>query len=126
MNPPHAGEPLLTPSIAACARLPTRFHTLAVDNTRAGLGGAACREAYPLPQGGMDPFQRAIYGPLIKVVADDGRRREVVGDEAPLAAGMSHVEQRVDDPAQIMGAGAAGGRSKGASNAHCGSVKSVG
>src|SRR5579859_284923 len=88
--------------ITAPARLLGGLHTLAVHNPGAGLRVPPGRRADLLPQGGVDPFQGAMNGPLIKVVADHRPGWEVVGQGAPLAPSTVYIEQGIDDLAQVV------------------------
>src|SRR5262249_23959748 len=49
-----------------------------------------------LPQRVVDHLQGAVVPPLVEVAPDGGLGREVLGQEAPLAAGAHDVEEGVE------------------------------
>ena len=72
---------------------------LRVDQRGAGLGVAAVGLTDMVPEGVMEPPDRAVVVPPGEVPVHRGPRREVLRQLPPGAACPHHVEDRVHDPA---------------------------
>src|SRR5262245_59848018 len=84
-----------------------RLHRLAVDDAGAG-GRLPPGQAPDLgPQGGMDLLPDPGVPPGVEVVGDGLPGREVARQHPPGAAAPGHVQDRVDDLPQGVGAGPA-------------------
>jgi hypothetical protein len=80
---------------------------LAVDDRSAGLRLASFDQAEMFSQMRVNLVQQAIALPESEVVIDRTPRSKVLGQVAPLAAGFDEVEDRVEQLAERMLAGAA-------------------
>ena len=49
----------------------------------------------------MDPIERAVPGPQIKIIVQRRARRQIFRERSPLATGAQDVHQAVDDLAQL-------------------------
>lgn len=76
---------------------------LAIDSRRAWAGVAAGLEADLLPQGLVDFVPGAVAAPAAVPGVDGTPGREVVGQQAPLAAAADQVEDAVDHFAEVGG-----------------------
>jgi hypothetical protein len=81
------------------------------ESTLPALGFRISPEADPraLSDRGIDPLEGAVDSPLSEVMVDGLPGREVVGEQAPSAAALEDIEDGVEDLAQGMKPGAAGG-----------------
>ncbi len=89
------------PVVAALAARLGRLHRLAVDQPGGGLLRPPLPHALPPAQGVVQAHQRPVPGPLVEVVAHRVVVRELVRQEAPLAAGAQLVQHAVDHPPQV-------------------------
>src|SRR5215211_4397055 len=99
---------LFPPVEAALSAGFSRLHRLTVDHPRARLLRPARRAAVLGAQGGVDPLPGPGPQPQIVVVAYAVRVGELVGQQAPLAAGPQQVPQRVHHLPQFQRAGPPG------------------
>ena len=104
---PLASLDLLARIEAALLGLLGRFHTLAIDNRSTRLLRAAQSGADAQAQGRVDPFERAIVEPFVKVVGHMLPGRQIMRQHAPLAAAAIQIQDGVHDLAQIDGSFAA-------------------
>src|SRR5918998_2197625 len=79
-----------------------RLHRLAIYYPRAGLGVPLLANPHSLAQGGVHPFPSAIQAPGAEVVVDGFPRRKVVWEKSPSTAATYHIEDGVENLAQMM------------------------
>src|SRR5262252_8660575 len=74
---------------------------LAVDDTSRGAGFAASGLARLQQQFKIDPLEEALVPPIVEIALHRGKRRKVLRQQAPLAAGSCDIQDRVDNGAQV-------------------------
>ncbi len=92
---------LFPPVPAALAARLSRLRRLAVDQPGGGPLRPARPQALPPAQGVVQAHQSPVPGPLVEVVAHRVVVRELVRQQAPLAAGAQLVQHPVGDPPQV-------------------------
>src|SRR5262249_17680531 len=98
---PLAAGDLLAGVVAALAALRGRLDRLAVGGRGPRAGVAPGAGADPLAQGLVDAVPGAVVAPASVPGVDRGPGREVVRQQAPLAAGADQVEDGVEHLAQF-------------------------
>jgi len=91
-------------SPAIVATWPTAFgrlDRLTVDHSRRRARFAARRFAHLQQQFKIDPLEQALVPPIVKIALHRGERRKVLRQQAPLAAGLCDIQDRVDNGAQV-------------------------
>ncbi len=74
---------------------------LAVDNTSCGAGFAPGRFARRHHQMVVDPAQRAVVAPTVKIALNRRDRRKLTRQRPPLATGLGNIQDRVQHTLQV-------------------------
>ena len=78
---------------------------LAIHHARAGLGISFQANPEAFSDGPIDTLPGAVDTPSPKVVVDGGPSREVMGEQAPLAAAFEDVEDGLEDLTKVVDPG---------------------